>query len=356
MEELKIIDPLHDIRWDKFVSEHPYGWIVHLSGWKKVIESTFPHIRGYHLALIDQQTGTVKAGLPIYEIRSWLTGNRLVSIPFATISDLLVSNEKQSDLLINETIQLLKRLKLSYIEIRTLSSETLRNDNEFHSNSDYKYHYLNLTEGIDAIWKNLSAKSVRYEINKAKKNKIELKIADNEEDLKSFYRIYALTRKRLGLPAQPYLFFKTLYNTFSTSGNVAILLAVLEGKTIASHLLFKFNGRVSAEAAGDDPDFRNISPSRFLFWEGIKAACMEGYKVYDFGRTSIYNNSLMDFKKRWGTHETDIYTFFYEKEEKSVGATSRETSLSYRIMRYICQNSPDSIQPIISRFCYRHLG
>ena len=33
-EEVIEIDPLKDPRWDTFVENHPFGWIVHLSGWK----------------------------------------------------------------------------------------------------------------------------------------------------------------------------------------------------------------------------------------------------------------------------------------------------------------------------------
>lgn len=208
MEEIKIIDPCSDPRWDKFVENHPFGWIVHLSGWKKVIEQTFPHIKGHHLALIDTETNEIKAGLPIYEIRSWLTGKRLVSIPFATISDILTSNVEQSSLLINEAIRLLKQLKYSHIEVKTLGSSSLVHHEQLRENHDYKHHYLDLAEGKEAIWKHFNYKSIRYEINKANKNKIKLKVAETENDLRTFYMLYAITRKRLGLPSQPYLFLK----------------------------------------------------------------------------------------------------------------------------------------------------
>ena len=356
MEEIKIIDPCSDPRWDKFVESHPFGWIVHLSGWKKVIEQTFPHIKGHHLALIDTETSEIKAGLPIYEIRSWLTGNRLVSIPFATISDVLISNSKQSSLLINEAIRLLKQLKYSHIEIRTLNSSPMVNHKQLIENHDYKHHYLDLSAGKEVIWNHFNYKSIRYEINKANKNKIKLKVAETENDLHTFYILYAMARKRLGLPSQPYLFFKALYNTFAESNNIIILLALFEDKAIAGHLLFKYNGRISVEATGINDDFRKISPNQFLFWEGIKLACSEGYKIFDFGRTSIYNTTLMDFKRRWGTTEADVYTFYSDFGKNRIGTASRETSLSYRLMRYMCNKSPGSIQPMLSRFCYRHLG
>ena len=74
-------------------------------------------------------------------------------------------------------------------------------------------------------------------------------------------------------------------------------------------LLSKFRDRVSGEFVAVDPAFQNISPNHFLFWEAIKSACEEGYRIFDFGRTSPRNVGLMDFKRRWGTQVTDLPQF-----------------------------------------------
>lgn len=356
MEEIKIIDPLTDPRWDAFVAAHPYGWIVHTSGWKKVIESTFPHMKGHYFALVDSQTNNIKAGLPIYEIRSWLTGNRLVSVPFATLSDPLISSEKQAQTLAQSAIDLLKRRKLAYVEIRSLETQSIFNNHQFRSNNDYKHHFIDLTIGEEAIWKNISYKSIRYVINKANKNNVTIKTAENIGDLQSFYHLYLSTRKRLGLPSQPYSFFESLWNVFSPSGNVRILLAISNEKVVAALFSFLFNGRVSAEATGEDILCRHLSANQLLFWEAIKSSCAEGYKIFDFGRTSIYNTTLMNFKKRWGSKQIDFFTFFYDGGQKAVGATSRENSASYQMMRFLCHHTPGPCFQALSNFCYRHLG
>ena len=65
---VQIINPITDDRWDRFVESHPFGWICHLSGWKKMLESTFPHIKGHYIALLDSN-GNIQAALPIFEVR-----------------------------------------------------------------------------------------------------------------------------------------------------------------------------------------------------------------------------------------------------------------------------------------------
>ena len=64
MTEVAIIDPDQDPRWDEFVLSHPAGWLCHLSGWKRVLESAFKQMRGHYLVLQERPAGEIRAGLP----------------------------------------------------------------------------------------------------------------------------------------------------------------------------------------------------------------------------------------------------------------------------------------------------
>ncbi len=349
------IDPVKDERWDPFVKKHPFGWVAHLSGWKRVLETTFPHMKGHYFVIIDLQTNEIRAGLPVFEVRSWLTGNRLVSIPFATISDPLVSNAADLEALIAEATRLLEENNFSYLEIKSLQAVPFISKENLVDGCFFKHHYLDLTEGPEALWGNLNYKAVRYEINKAGKHNLTVRAAEGESDFAQFYRLYTITRKRLGLPSQPRPFFKTLWDTFAPSGNVAILLAEFEGSIIAAHFLLQFSGRVSAEAVGWDIGHSRTSPNHFLFWEGIRSACENGFRIYDFGRTSPNNRHLMNFKKRWGTQVADLHSFCHPLRSYS-GIVDRESSRAYKLARLACRKAPDFSYPLIGKLCYRHLG
>ena len=145
---IKLIDPITDPRWDKFVENHPFGWIYHLSGWKKVLEQSFNHMKGYYFALIDENDG-IKAGLPIYEVKSWLTGNRLVSIPFATLCNPLISTSEEMTELLKAVMEFSRDRNISYLEIRTLFSTSLVQASDKLNRTDaYMHNYLPLDTGI----------------------------------------------------------------------------------------------------------------------------------------------------------------------------------------------------------------
>jgi len=234
MSRVILIDPCKDERWDQFVENHPFGWVCHLSGWKKVLENSFPHMKGYYLALIDEN-GRIQAGPPIYEVRSLLLGNRLVSIPFATISDPLVSTSIELNLLLESVKNLSDALCIPNVEIRTTNSHEMIRHPDFSGKYYFKIHEIDLTRDIDQLWKSLHRKAIRQEINSANKNNLKIKIGETEDHLKDFFKIYIKTRKRLGLPPHPYQFIKSLWQNFSLSKRLTLYLAKYQTQTISAH-------------------------------------------------------------------------------------------------------------------------
>ncbi len=355
MSVIKLIDPITDPRWDKFVESHPFGWICHLSGWKQVLEKSFNHLKGYYFARMDNLEKNIEAALPIFEVRSWLTGRRLVSVPFASLFDPLISSKEEMDELVEAAIKLSQELRSSYIEIRALASSSFIQDDRFSKNAFYKHHYLPLNKDPQELKRTFHRTCVRQRITRAEKSDIHLKIGKKEGDLKQYHSLHTTTRKRLGLPSQPYIFFKNLWDEFYPSNMLSLLLAEKNDENIAGLILFKFKDRFSVDFAASNEKYVNISPNHFLFWEAIKLAYEEGYRIFDFGRTSPTNEGLMDFKNRWGTKIIELQQFYYPKET-ILNKASQEKTKKYRLMTKICANAPDRFQTRIGAFCYRHLG
>ncbi|MHC4568451.1 MAG: GNAT family N-acetyltransferase [Planctomycetota bacterium] len=355
MRDTIVIDPTVDTRWDDFVAAHSHGWICHLAGWKKVLEGTFPHMRGHYLVLLDKDTKTIRAGLPVFEVTSWITGTRLVSIPYATLSDPLVSSAEDFGKLFESVLELSKQVRASYIQIRSHNSQPLIRDQRVAGTYVYKHHYLQLSEDPERLRKNFHRTCVRQRISRAIKSGLTLRTADSESNLRDFYRLYVLSRKRLGLPPQPYVFFRLLWKIFLGSGRIHVLLALKGSKPVAASMLLKFKDRVSVEWMVSDSKYRDLSPNHYLFWEAMKNAWDEGFKIFDFGRTSRHNHPLMDFKTRWGTKIVDLPNYYYPRA-LSAKLAEPESSQSYRLMSAVLRRAPLCVTIPIGRFCYRHLG
>lgn len=114
------IDPCREPAWNLFIERHPFGLMYHLAEWKNLIENCFGHMKGHYFVL--KETEEIKAALPVFEVKSWIFGDRLVSIPYATLCDPLVSGRNEYELLLGAVKDLSRNLKSTYIEIRALNS------------------------------------------------------------------------------------------------------------------------------------------------------------------------------------------------------------------------------------------
>jgi len=350
----EFIDPVNDARWDKFVEGHPFGWLTHLSSWKKVVEKSFEHMKGYYPALVDKGTDEIRAALPVFEIKSWLTGRKLVSIPWATLSDPLVTCREEFDLLAREVHDLTEKLGADHVEIRSLYTAAMIDDGIPGERPHFKHHYLILDHDLDRLKRSFHRTCVQQRIRRALGSNLTLRTGDSEEHLKIMYVLHVKNRKQKCLPPQPYIFFKNMWEILYPEKRISLLIAEYDGQPIAALLLFKFRDRISAEVAHMDENFRGISPNIFLFWEAIMQAVHDDYRIFDFGRTAPTNQSLMAFKSRWGTNVTDISFFYYP--EKKCHELTEIYSQRYNMIKLLCKYTPDFVQPYIGRFCYRHTG
>lgn len=355
MKNIYIIDPLQDSRWDEFVNNHPFGWITHLAGWKSVLEKSFKHIRGHYLTLIDESNNNIVAALPIFEVKSWLTGKRLVSIPFATISDPLVSNSDQMQMLFDAALEFAGQRKITEIEIRSHRLSPILQNHSFEKNLDFKQHLISLNGSLEDLLKSFHKKCVQKRIRQSLESNLKLRIAQDERDMWSFYQLHLVIRKRLGLPVQPYQFLRQLWQVFFPLNHLALLLAEYEGKIVGGQIIFKFKDQVSAEFIAYDDHYRDLNLSHFLYWHAIRLAHEQEYKTFDLGRTSAHNDSLMEFKSRWGTEVLDL-PIYYHSKKMAAKRKSREDSRTYGMVRTVCQKMPAPVFQAFGNFCYHHLG
>ena len=310
-------------------------------------------MKGYFFVLENPSTGMIQAALPVYLVDSWITGKRLVSIPYATVCDPLVSSDIEFEMLFRAVEKLFSETKSSYVEITALHDWTMvANHKSFKRStlSQFKNHTLSLSPDLDAIKKNIHKKT-RQNLSKTDHDTLTAAECSTISGLHIFYRLYVRTRKKLGLPPIPFQFFFNIWKEYTRTGNIQIVLVYYDKKPIAGQLLLKFKKRIIMEAIGWDYNFRNAKPNDFLYWEIIKLACKEGYKVLDFGRTDAENVGLIDFKRRWGTVESDIPHYFYPVDILKNMSGSGKMKKIFRI--FLDERIPDGVARFIGEFCYR---
>ncbi|MGF2076146.1 hypothetical protein, partial [Enterococcus casseliflavus] len=75
--------------------------------------------------------------------------------------------------------------------------------------SGYVAHTLDLATPVSAIRSNLSS-AVRTAIRKAERSELVVRESSELPEVAEFYRLHVATRRRHGLPPQPFSFFRNI--------------------------------------------------------------------------------------------------------------------------------------------------
>jgi CelD/BcsL family acetyltransferase involved in cellulose biosynthesis len=350
--------PDQTAEWDAFVARHPLGLVYHLSAWTRVLETAFTHIQGRFLVLRDGVDGTIRAGLPVYTVQSWLLGRRVVSIPFASFSDPLISSVAEFDQLLPHLEELQRSTKSRLLEVRLTQTAAQLGSTRLVSSSDYKHHYLALDKDCDTLFESFAKTSIRQKIRKAINAGVTVEERTDEGCMEACHAILAETRMRRFLPAMPYAFFQAV-RRWLWPKYLKVFIASQSGKPVACHLVLKFKDLWISEYSGDTADAKS-GANQLLYWETIQRAHAAGAKIFSFGRTSASNQGLLEYKRRWATVDEDIVALTlqmgHKSEAKKNPGIARENSLAYRAARLIVAKAPIRISHLIGNFCYRHLG
>ena len=347
------IDPILNGDWDAFVSQHEHGSLYHGSHWAELISKSYSYKPEY-LALVEND-GSIKSAVPLFIVQSRLTGKRVVSLPFSDCSDFLTRKPEETRELFKHIFELSNEKKISHVEIRARKNPEFLLSTPFSSVKSYKNHILSLDENLSSINRKFHKKTL-YDIAKAEKSGLQIRFAENENDMKCFYNLYAGTRKFHGLLPQPYGFFKNMWLIFRRENKIDMLFAMDGKKAIAGILLLKFKDIVYYLYAGMDRERANKRPSYFLLWRAISFAHDQKFKYFDFGRTHADNKGLLTFKHRWATEVHDIWSFSYGEKGNSKLLVNRNSNQLHSLIQSIFKRTPAFFLKIAGEMIYKHIG
>ena len=346
--KVSLIDPQTDQRWDRFVERHPGGSIYHHSAWSRAISDTYG-FQPFHVVLDEPRSGEIEGILPLMYVQSRLTGNRLVSLPLTAYCDCLIP-ETELDNAIRFVAAGLPAV--DYVELKFL--EELDGTAGVKGEPLYATHILELEPDLDETFKRLHGNCVRRKIRKASKSEFNFRIGESEADLEAFFRLETGVRKNHGLPPQPYSFFANIWKHLKPRDMMFLPVLEYQGEIVAAVLMLRFKDTYYYEYSASDSRFWPLGANQLIIWEIVKMAHSEGVRRFDFGRSSLTNESLLTFKRRWGARQHDLSYYYYPTARKN---GSRESdSLARRLMNFTNRRLPHRLLQLEGRLLYPHLG
>lgn len=291
----------------------------------------------------------LRNGLVFCSVSSWLTGRRLVSLPFSDHCDPLLDKNDMGPALLEELRKEQKNRKFSHVEFRPR--------NEFpglklgaEPSESYCFHAIDLDQDETAIYSGFHKDCIQRKIRRADREKLEYAEGRSPSLLRKFYNLFVQTRQRQGVPPQPFRWFQNLAECLGPA--MQVRLALHGGRVAAGILTLQHQKTLVYKYGCSDAGLNNLGGTPWVFWKTIQDAKQRGLQELDLGRSSWSNPGLITFKDRLGGKRVPLSYFKYPQP------ASRSSLLSVlkRPAGWVLGHSPQPLLIAAGRVLYRHFG
>jgi hypothetical protein len=195
------------------------------------------------------------------------------------------------------------------------------------------------------------ASNFRRNLRRASRHAISVEHGSSIELLKRFYSMQLQSRRRLGLPPQPWRFFKFARDIFAVEGNFEVWIARIGREDVASAVFLRegdvMHYKWGARRADDES-----SANHLLFWSAIEEFSSI-VRTLDLGRTDVRNQGLMRFKRGLGASATPLPSAFYPRAPKQVSAEALTGGVAFAAK--VWRRMPILATALAGRLAYRFL-
>ena len=344
---IESLDPLLDPRWDQLTTSHPSASVFHTSGWLRALAMTY----GFRpLALTSSRSGgQLSDGVVFCEIRSSVTGSRLISLPLSDHSQPML-NECSGMLELQQWIEVeYIRGKWKYIDLRPTAWETAPGSTLAVTES-FWLHNVELEPSLEKLFRNLHKSCFQRRIRHAEHEHLTYERTCTDRLLDDFYKLLVITRRRHQLLPQPREWFRNIMAELSP--NAEIRMVRKDGVPVAAILTLRHRGTVVYKYGCSDERLHHLAGMPFLFWRLIEESKLEGCERIDLGRTELENRGLIEFKDRIGTTRSKMSYLRYPQSEKTSGVQLSRLGAQRRLLQLL----PGCLFSTMGRLAYRHIA
>jgi hypothetical protein len=341
------LDPISDIRWPKLLEADNRASVFHTPGWLEALRRSY----GYDPVVVTPFAPhqELLSGMVFCRVNSWMTGRRMVSLPFSDHCEPIVNSGNEGTEILSFLKREVENQSLKYVEIRPMTpiSEDLPGLCDWEK---FCVHKVDLRPESEEIFHRLHKDSVRRKIQRAEREGLVYEKGNNHGLLEKFYTLFVMTRRRHGLPPSPLHWFENLLTCLKEKAQIR--LASKDGLPVAAIFTLTYKDSIVYKYGGSDMRSSNLGGTPFLFWQTMVEAKTEGLRELDLGRSDLDNEGLITFKERLGGVRSALV---YQRLSRKVAQPSHggwKSQLAKRMFTY----ASDPVRIQVGNLLYRHLG
>lgn len=342
-DTVRRISPLEIADWDEWLLARPGFSFFHGAAWARVLVATYGFTPFY---FATGAANVPESFLPLMEVDSWLTGKRGVALPFTDECAPLTIHSSENQKLFSSALNFGRERGWKYIECR--GGRKLFG--AVPAALSFYGHALELAADEEKMFGRLES-SVRRAIRKAQKDGVTVEILQSLDAVRIFYRLQCATRKRHGLPPQPFDFFVNIHRHILSQNQGFIAVASQGGRAVAASVYFHLGGRAVYKYGASDFARQHLRANDLVMWEAIRWLARNGGRHLHFGKTALAHEGLRRFKLAWGTTEELIeYVKFDLRKSAFVTDTDAISGWHNAVFRSL----PDFLSQAAGKLLYKH--
>jgi hypothetical protein len=341
------IDPLRDARWLNLIDQHPKATVFHTRGWLRALKSA----HGYEPIAYTTSLPTepLTHAVVFCIVRSWLTGSRLISLPFSDHCEPLLEHSEQLRVICAYLHSLKKNERWKYVEMRSTHGD-LSCDGLFQRDTTFYLHKLDLRSSLDDLYNSFQRDCIQRKIRRAQREKLTYEAGNSEALLRKLYPLFERTRLRHHVPPQPIRWFRTLIDCMGE--NACIRIVSKDDEPLAGILTLSHGNKVVYKYGGSDPRFHHLGSMPMLLWNAIQESKHNGAVEFDFGRSDCESTGLIAFKEHWAAERLALTHWRCSRRPHSHPAVSRKMRYAKDFVAYI----PSVALRFAGKTLYRHIA
>lgn len=333
--KIELLSSEDSLRWNNFSNNHKFSCLYTLAKWRDVIQTSY-RIGNYYLIASESHVNRktlIENGLyintknienyrskivgifPLIHISSWFFRNSLISIPYFDFGGILAIDKLAEMALLKRSIQLAEELGVKYIELRQnyrlFSSEEFMNSQtgwKLSVSTSKVRMALSIPENPEFLMKSFNSK-LRSQIRKPIKEGLIVKIG-SVDLVDDFYNVFSENMRDLGSPVHSKKFIAETVKAFPNTANIFIVYG--NQKPLAGSVTIGFKDTLSNPWASSLRRYSHLAPNMLLYWSMLEFACQNGYRRFDFGR-STPGEGTYKFKEQWGARPEPLYWYRLSK-------------------------------------------
>jgi hypothetical protein len=339
------LDPTSDGNWDADVATCDGATFFHGSSWARVLKDAYGFNPVYFAV---RHSGQMQALLPMMDVDSWITGRRGVSLPFTDECAPLCSSPDSFKGVYQEALDYAKARRWKYIECRG----GLRMFENASPSISFLGHRLDLRGGEAALFARCESR-VRRAVRKAEQSDLTIEFSQELGALCTFHGLLCKTRRRHGVPPQPFEFFRAIHRNVLEKNQGWVVLARIGKTPVAGAVYFHFCKTVTFKYGASDETFQHLRANNLVMWEAIKRFARDDFEILDFGRTSLTNGGLRNYKLSWGTVEHPIEYVRYDcRTGRFAMVQDKSSGFETQVLRLL----PDPVFNWVGSALYKHVA